>query len=189
MSQEDSQRNDHFPGKTHSFNVRAADAKEVGVGNPAEETYCHPDKYTLFHPPAVCQHVIAEIIDTAASCRFVQPAIDRDSAVLRLPRPRTDSASFDAEGSLADSDIGQSLPTGMSATRQTGMSALLNTYTAPSRCGPGRPALRRLNRRSGGRSPNAADCMSELPRNGGMPNMLQPDLRSRVIASAWLITQ
>jgi hypothetical protein len=25
-------------------NVRAADAKEVGVGNPAEETYCHPNK-------------------------------------------------------------------------------------------------------------------------------------------------
>ena len=24
-------------------NVRAADAKEVGVGNPAEETYCHPN--------------------------------------------------------------------------------------------------------------------------------------------------
>ena len=24
--------------------VRAADAKEVGVGNPAEETYCHPNE-------------------------------------------------------------------------------------------------------------------------------------------------
>ena len=24
-------------------NVRAADAKEVGVGNPAEETYCYPN--------------------------------------------------------------------------------------------------------------------------------------------------
>jgi hypothetical protein len=23
--------------------IRAADAKEVGVGNPAEETYCHPN--------------------------------------------------------------------------------------------------------------------------------------------------
>jgi len=30
--------------------VRAADAKEVGVGNPAEETYCHPNRFTLFHP-------------------------------------------------------------------------------------------------------------------------------------------
>ena len=31
------------------LNVRAADAKEVGVGNPAEETYCHPnwDQCTL----------------------------------------------------------------------------------------------------------------------------------------------
>jgi len=25
-------------------NIRAADAKEVGVGNPAEETYCYPNK-------------------------------------------------------------------------------------------------------------------------------------------------
>ena len=23
--------------------IRAADAKEVGVGNPAEETYCYPN--------------------------------------------------------------------------------------------------------------------------------------------------
>ncbi len=29
--------------------IRAADAKEVGVGNPAEETYCHPnDSFLLF---------------------------------------------------------------------------------------------------------------------------------------------
>jgi hypothetical protein len=27
--------------------VRAADAKEVGVGNPAEETYCHPNALTV----------------------------------------------------------------------------------------------------------------------------------------------
>jgi hypothetical protein len=27
--------------------IRAADAKEVGVGNPAEETYCHPNKTML----------------------------------------------------------------------------------------------------------------------------------------------
>jgi hypothetical protein len=27
--------------------IRAADAKEVGVGNPAEETYCYPNKITL----------------------------------------------------------------------------------------------------------------------------------------------
>ena len=25
------------------YKIRAADAKEVGVGNPAEETYCHPN--------------------------------------------------------------------------------------------------------------------------------------------------
>jgi len=28
--------------------IRAADAKEVGVGNPAEETYCYPNKITLW---------------------------------------------------------------------------------------------------------------------------------------------
>jgi hypothetical protein len=27
--------------------IRAADAKEVGVGNPAEETYCHPNAIML----------------------------------------------------------------------------------------------------------------------------------------------
>ena len=28
-------------------NIRAADAKEVGVGNPAEETYCYPNTAML----------------------------------------------------------------------------------------------------------------------------------------------
>lgn len=28
-------------------NIRAADAKEVGVGNPAEETYCYPNVWIL----------------------------------------------------------------------------------------------------------------------------------------------
>jgi hypothetical protein len=27
--------------------IRAADAKEVGVGNPAEETYCYPNSPML----------------------------------------------------------------------------------------------------------------------------------------------
>jgi len=35
--------------------VRAADAKEVGVGNPAEETYCHPNKTSLCHRAGFCQ--------------------------------------------------------------------------------------------------------------------------------------
>jgi hypothetical protein len=30
-------------------NVRAADAKEVGVGNPAEETYRYPNKILLLY--------------------------------------------------------------------------------------------------------------------------------------------
>ena len=33
--------------KTNSKNIRAADAKEVGVGNPAEETYCYPNNEIL----------------------------------------------------------------------------------------------------------------------------------------------
>jgi hypothetical protein len=39
-------------------NVRAADAKEVGVGNPAEETYCHPNAQKVPQPAALCQLVI-----------------------------------------------------------------------------------------------------------------------------------
>ena len=31
-------------------NIRAADAKEVGVGNPAEETYCYPNNQILCSP-------------------------------------------------------------------------------------------------------------------------------------------
>jgi hypothetical protein len=27
--------------------IRAADAKEVGVGNPAEETYCYPNQFNV----------------------------------------------------------------------------------------------------------------------------------------------
>jgi hypothetical protein len=33
--------------KLKSENIRAADAKEVGVGNPAEETYCYPNNSLL----------------------------------------------------------------------------------------------------------------------------------------------
>jgi hypothetical protein len=33
-------------------NIRAADAKEVGVGNPAEETYCYPNGDNL-HKTAI----------------------------------------------------------------------------------------------------------------------------------------
>jgi hypothetical protein len=33
--------------KKHNKNIRAADAKEVGVGNPAEETYCYPNKVSV----------------------------------------------------------------------------------------------------------------------------------------------
>ena len=33
--------------RSKKLNVRATDAKEVGVGNPAEETYCHPNTKRL----------------------------------------------------------------------------------------------------------------------------------------------
>ena len=33
--------------RTERKTVRAADAKEVGVGNPAEETYCYPNNAML----------------------------------------------------------------------------------------------------------------------------------------------
>jgi hypothetical protein len=35
------------PLRAKEKNARAADAKEVGVGNPAEETYCYPNKAIL----------------------------------------------------------------------------------------------------------------------------------------------
>jgi hypothetical protein len=33
-----------FPSQSAFQKIRAADAKEVGVENPAEETYCHPNQ-------------------------------------------------------------------------------------------------------------------------------------------------
>ena len=33
--------------KAYECKIRAADAKEVGVGNPAEETYCYPNTAML----------------------------------------------------------------------------------------------------------------------------------------------
>ena len=35
------------PRQAEQKKIRAADAKEVGVGNPAEETYCHPNTINL----------------------------------------------------------------------------------------------------------------------------------------------
>jgi len=47
-------------GRGRKKRIRAADAKEVGVGNPAEETYCYPnidmlhsrDSLSTFFTPA-----------------------------------------------------------------------------------------------------------------------------------------
>jgi hypothetical protein len=37
-----------------SIKIRAADAKEVGVGNPAEETYCYPNAQ-CYNVETLCQ--------------------------------------------------------------------------------------------------------------------------------------
>ena len=34
-------------GEICDYKIRAADAKEVGVGNPAEETCCYPNKFNV----------------------------------------------------------------------------------------------------------------------------------------------
>jgi hypothetical protein len=36
----------NYPSSGKKKVIRAADAKEVGVGNPAEETYRHPNQIT-----------------------------------------------------------------------------------------------------------------------------------------------
>jgi len=42
--------------------IRAADAKEVGVKNPAEETFCHPNQIWLNvkNPSQLCQLVLRQ---------------------------------------------------------------------------------------------------------------------------------
>ena len=44
-------RNPFAGVKPKRKNIRAADAKEVGVGNPAEETYCYPNVWILEEVP------------------------------------------------------------------------------------------------------------------------------------------
>ena len=41
--------------KPRGGNIRAADAKEVGVGNPAEETCCYPNGCSIMGRPLFCQ--------------------------------------------------------------------------------------------------------------------------------------
>ena len=43
------------------LNIRAADAKEVGVGNPAEETCCYPNEANVTFP----QHFVNKLSLTA----------------------------------------------------------------------------------------------------------------------------
>ena len=48
----------HVNVEIHEKIIRAADAKEVGVGNPAEETYCYPNKSNSMYFRFSCQLVI-----------------------------------------------------------------------------------------------------------------------------------
>jgi hypothetical protein len=43
----DEPRLEENAGRIADLVIRAADAKEVGVGNPAEETCCHPNHRPL----------------------------------------------------------------------------------------------------------------------------------------------
>ena len=45
----------HLTSSATKRNVQAADAKVVGVGNPAEETYCCPNNFNLDLPTQSCQ--------------------------------------------------------------------------------------------------------------------------------------
>ena len=49
-----------------AWKVRAADAKEVGVGNPAEETYCHPNKMTVRQRYWFCQPIMGPLFSWSA---------------------------------------------------------------------------------------------------------------------------
>jgi hypothetical protein len=42
-------------GKIERYKIRAADAKEVGVGNPAEETCCYPNEIECDVFATLCQ--------------------------------------------------------------------------------------------------------------------------------------
>jgi hypothetical protein len=53
----------HITGVNPRPNVRAADAKEVGVGNPAEETYCRPNSITLCHLISRCQDIVLTFLN------------------------------------------------------------------------------------------------------------------------------
>jgi hypothetical protein len=65
------------------------------VGNPAEETYCHPDNFIVFQPSAVCQHVIADVaaVQGSSECcagRLKDPEIghwEHESEMDPSPQP------------------------------------------------------------------------------------------------------
>lgn len=44
---------------TRRILIRAADAKEVGVGNPAEETYCYPNRLIVWGHPSLSTQLMS----------------------------------------------------------------------------------------------------------------------------------
>jgi hypothetical protein len=48
---------------TRKKNIRAADAKEVGVGNPAEETYCYPNAGNFMNFKVFVNSLFARIVN------------------------------------------------------------------------------------------------------------------------------
>ena len=56
----------HLTSSATKRNVQAADAKEVGVGNPAEETYCYSNEVKLGHRRPSCQRRILQNISVGS---------------------------------------------------------------------------------------------------------------------------
>jgi hypothetical protein len=50
------------PVMFNSKNIRAADAKVVGVGNPAEETYCYPNDANIPKSKCVVNTLFSTIV-------------------------------------------------------------------------------------------------------------------------------
>src|SRR5260221_3930532 len=74
--------------------IRAADAKEVGVGNPAEETCCHPNKLMLrfsnslstgYHPYAFYPRISWLYLNRFYRKFFVVVEIESSSLFRTLP--------------------------------------------------------------------------------------------------------
>jgi hypothetical protein len=63
--------------KASKKNIRAADAKEVGVGNPAEETCCHPNTNYFNFPRLIVNGLVGIVCDI-----FFIPRPDRPPFIM-----------------------------------------------------------------------------------------------------------